>query len=181
MKAIVFDTETTSLAAASVADLKNQPHIIEIYAGKLELKVDGWQLIDEIDIMVNPPIPIDEEITKITNITQEMVKGKPSIGAVFPKIQEFFLETDIVVAHNLSYDQFVMECESRRLGLPLFTMPPTKICTVESSEALLGRRMKLVDLHEHLFGVKFEDAHRARHDVEATIKCFNKLWMDGEI
>jgi DNA polymerase-3 subunit alpha len=41
--------------------------------------------------------------------------------------------------------------------------------------------MKLADLHEFLFGEGFEDAHRAKSDVMATVRCFIELCKRGDI
>jgi DNA polymerase-3 subunit alpha len=110
-----------------------------------------------------------------------MVKDCPPVGQVWDKVNKFFEGVDIAVAHNITYDVQIFENENQRLGLGPFKWPKEKICTVEASEHLQGKRLKLIDLHKHLFGTEFQQAHRARNDVKATVKCFNKLWLDGEI
>lgn len=186
MQVIVFDTETTNLLSNIAVPIGKQPNVIELFGLKMELvpRVDGgedWVEVDTLDILVKPPLPITAEITKITGITNEMVKDSPTIGAVWPKVREFFDDTWGMVAHNLSFDQDIIENENTRLGLSKFPFPQTAICTVEASEHLLGKRQKLIDLYEHLFGEKFESAHRAENDVRATARVFKRLWADGEI
>jgi len=39
---------------------------------------------------------------------------------------------------------------------------------------------KLQELHNHLFGESFEEAHNAMADIEATKKCFIELVKLGE-
>lgn len=181
MKAIVYDTETTDLIANSALTLDKMPHTIEFYACLLEEQPDGgWEQIDELDLLMKPPYPITEQITKITSITNEMVADCPKIGQVFDKIIEFFARGDMMVAHNLSYDRQVILNEAKRLNKKI-KYPDWEVCTVEVSEPLFGRRVNLNDLHEHLLGERFADAHRAKHDVQATVRIFKYLWNMGEI
>jgi DNA polymerase III epsilon subunit-like protein len=186
MKAVIFDTETTSLLAASAASLKNQPHIIEIFCQKLEHHpaTDGWLEkwveIDELDLMVKPPIPISDKVQEITKITPEMVKDCPPINVVMPTIVRFIEDADYLVAHNLTYDMAVVGYEAERLGLTI-KWPKNKVCTVEASEPLFGKRMSLSNLYEEFFSERFPEAHRARNDVRATVRVFRHLWETGEI
>ena len=77
MQAILFDTETTDLIHNHAIPLDQQPRIIEIYAMKIQLPADSfgsaeeWQFVDEFESFINPGIPITEEITSITSITNE--------------------------------------------------------------------------------------------------------------
>lgn len=188
MQAVLFDTETTDLIHNHAIPLAHQPRIIEIYAQKIQLpsdsfgSVEDWQFVDEIDSFVNPQIPITDEITRITSITNEDVSNAPKIAEIFPKLREFFSNADMVVAHNLSYDMGVVDFEQMRVNPDeKFPWPRKKLCTVEATEHLKGYRLNLNALHEHLFGVKFEGAHRAKTDVNAMTLCFKRLWEDCEI
>ena len=62
-----------------------------------------------------------------------------------------------------------------------FCFPKRHICTVEASYHYNNKRMKLQDLHEFLFGEGFTDAHRAKSDVMATVRCFIELVKRGDI
>lgn len=46
---------------------------------------------------------IPEEVVKITNITNEMVKDAETIDKVMPKVMEFIGDS-ILVAHNADFD-----------------------------------------------------------------------------
>ncbi len=46
---------------------------------------------------------IPEEVVKITNITNEMVKDAETIDKIMPKVMEFIGDT-ILVAHNADFD-----------------------------------------------------------------------------
>ena len=49
------------------------------------------------------------------------------------------------------------------------------VCTVELTEHKKGYRLKLSDLHEHLFGEDFKEAHDARADADALARCYVAL------
>ena len=64
---VVFDLETTGFNAAG------GDSIIEIGAVKLK----NGDIIDKFDMLIKPPNPISERITKVTSITNEMVEDCP--------------------------------------------------------------------------------------------------------
>src|SRR5690606_26610148 len=85
---------------------------------------------------------------------------------------------EYLVAHNMSFDMNVVGAEMIRLGV---TSPKKleKICTMKTSTSFCGlprnKWPKLEELHEKLFGEKFEDAHDALADVRACARCFFEL------
>lgn len=187
LDAIIFDTETTDLIHNSAVPLKFQPHVIELYAKRIRLpdsllgsSMDDWELVDEYQSLVNPGVKISDEVIGITGITNEMVKNAPKIEEIWDAVRDFFSASDINVAHNISYDKQIMTFEQMRVDkTKQFPWARRLICTVESTEHIKGRRLNLTDLHMHLFGCAFEDAHRAKSDVDADELCFKKLWEQG--
>src|SRR5690606_19624442 len=90
-----------------------------------------------------------------------------------------------VVGQNIGFDINIMGCEFHRMGMTtrLTEMAVLDTCT-ETTAALVkipgGRGGKyklptLTELHQHLFGVPFTEAHNATADVEATTRCFLEL------
>ncbi len=180
---IAFDTETTGLIKPNVIELEKQPEIIELYMAKLLCRADGViEQIDEFNTFLKPNNPVEEFITKITGITPLMVKDAPRFAEVFPQLQKFHIGASAWVAHNCAFDTAMMANEISRIGKIIhFPFPPRKICTVQSSMAIEQRRLTLTNLHKELFGVPFEGAHRAKDDVQATIRCFIELVKRGMI
>ena len=70
---IVFDLETTGLPLAEGADLDLQPRITEFGAIKLDHQLKE---IAELEFLINPGIPLDPKVTKITGLTDDMLKDK---------------------------------------------------------------------------------------------------------
>ena len=176
---IVFDTETTGLIAPSPTNIERQPYITEVYFLKLNSKLEK---IDELETMMLPPIPISEEITKITGIVQADVDGQPPFIKKYDEIYDFFEGVNYVVGHNLKFDMDVLYYELFRHDFQnKFHFPKTWICTIEKSMHYKNKRLTLSKLYEHLFGTTFEGAHRAKVDVEATARCFIEMCKRGDI
>lgn len=176
MISLFFDTETTALIANSARSIDKQPRVVELFATVREF--DGRER-EQIDVLINPGVPLSDETQKITGITQDMVDGKLPFRVYASAFVEMVETVDQVVAHNLAYDKQVIDFELKRLGMTVRW--PRLLCTVEATEHLKGYRLSLSDLHEFLFGEKFEGAHRARQDVEALANCYYKLYCMGEI
>ena len=172
-----FDTETDGLVGATVIRQERWPRIIELYA----VAYDEETKVDEIDMLINPGRKIDKEIIEITGITNEMLIGQPMFPAAGERFRSMLSQSQEVYAHNLSFDKTVVDLEMVRMKVGLPIVWPRLICTVEASEHYLMRRLKLVELHEHLFGAPFASAHRARNDVEAMVKCFFEMKRRGDI
>jgi DNA polymerase III epsilon subunit-like protein len=93
-------------------------------------------------------------------------------------LKKFIEGHDEVVAHNLSYDKSMVDCEMKRAGLTVDW--PELICTVEATEHIKGHRLNLTSLHELLMGEAFSGAHRAEADVRALANCFRALRETGK-
>lgn len=177
MKTVIFDTETTDLIKNSLVAEKHQPQIIEFFGVGFE--GDGLDL-RELEFLCNPGRTLPKKITEITGITDDQLEGTLPFSHYATKVRELIEWADVVVAHNLSYDQAVINTEMKRIGETV-KWPDVRICTVESTEHLKGHRLNLGALYELLFERPFEGAHRARADVVALSKCYYELLGRGEI
>ena len=183
MKAIIFDTETTGLLKNRTIKLSLQPEIIEFHGQFVDLKKK--KIGPKFSTLIKPkkplsdkPVPGDKKtITQITGITNEMLKDKPSFKEVSQKIIKILQSAPVVIAHNLGFDSEMIEIELERLGIEM--QWPRKICTVESTIAMKGHRLTLTKLYLELFGEAFENAHRAKSDVDALTACSIELFKRG--
>lgn len=159
---VVFDIETTGLS-------KEKEMITEIGA----VKVADGKIIDRFSTFVNPQRPISAEITKLTGITDDMVKDAPTIENVLPEFLKFCEDT-VLVAHNASFDTGFIRIAAERAGLG--ELHHTIVDTLELSRALLPElnKHKLDIVCEHL-GVTLNGHHRAVNDAEATAEVFIKF------
>lgn len=170
---VIFDTETTGLIKPDECDINAQPSIIEIYLLKLD---DNLVKIDDFETLIKPPVPITEEITRITRIDNNDVRNSPSFIKIFDSLAKFMTGVDTLVAHNLAFDRAMLANELVRINKILrFPWPREHICTVEKTMHIEQRRLTLTNLHKNLFGEAFEDAHRAKSDVDALYRCYKEL------
>ena len=174
IKTLFFDTETTGLLKPMSAGVKAQPRCIEVAFERIGPDPRKFKQL------INPLERLDKKITDITGLTDSDLKGKPIFTQVSKPIQKIIEGANVIVAHNLVYDRTVLDCEFARLHYVL-KWPKRQICTVEATEHLFGRRARLGELYEHLFGKPIEDAHRAMSDVKALKRIYLKLLDEGEI
>ncbi len=184
---LIFDTETTGLPrnwSAPISDTDNWPRCVQI----------AWQLHDEMgnliehqDYLINPEgfnIPFDAE--KIHGISTELAQEQGvSLKEVLDKFNIALGKSKFIVGQNLGFDINIMGCEFYRMGIdsPMNEKPVLDTCTEVTAELLKlpggrGGKFKLptlTELHEYLFNQKFNEAHNATADVEATTRCFLEL------
>jgi len=184
---LIFDTETTGLPKswnAPITNTDNWPRCVQI----------AWQLhdgmgnvIEHNDFLIKPEgynIPYDAE--RIHGISTELATEQGiSLAEGLVLFNEALEKTTFIVGQNVNFDLNIMGCEFHRLGVEnkLTSLPVLDTCTEKT--ALLcqipggrGGKFKLptlTELHTHLFGTGFGDAHNATADVEATTRCFLEL------
>ena len=140
-------------------------------------KFDGHEVVDQFISLVNPEIPIQPFVIKLTGINNAMLRTAPKFFEVAKRIIEITNDC-IVVAHNASFDSRILRTEFRRLGYD-FQVPT--ICTVELAQRLIPEQPsyslgKLV----RALGIPMADRHRASGDALATVKLF-KMLLDKDI
>ena len=189
---LIFDTETTGLPKswnAPITDTDNWPRCIQI----------AWQLHDEMgkliehdDFLIQPEdfnIPYDAE--RIHGISTDLALEQGiQLEEGLNLFNKALGKTKFIVGQNLGFDINIMSCEFHRSGIEsnLQKLPLLDTCTEQT--ALMcqipggrGGKFKLptlTELHQHLFGTGFGEAHNATADVEATTRCFLELIRLGE-
>lgn len=158
---VVFDIETTGLSAKA-------DKITEIGA----VKIKNGQIIDKYSTFVNPEVHIPENITKLTSITDEMVKDAQTIEEILPNFLEFAGDS-IFVAHNAGFDMGFIKYNGKLQNIEINN---TVIDTVTLSRAMFPnlKNHKLNTLADYL-EVSLKNHHRAVDDALATAEIFVKM------
>lgn len=101
LKGIFLDSETTGLNA-------QKDKVIEIAIVPFEFDRNGniYRILPEYDALNDPGIPIPDDITRLTGITDKMVAGQ-SID--LNRVAEMLKDTRLVIAHNAGFDRPFME------------------------------------------------------------------------
>lgn len=159
---VALDLETTGLDP-------EWDSIIEIGM----VRVRHGEVTAEYSTLVNPGMPIDDFITDLTGITNDMLTTAPAITEVLPAARDF-LGDDIILGHNINFDiNFVYDnCERQGLS----PVSNGYIDTMRISRRVLPdlKHHRLVDIVKAL-GVDHMQAHRAIGDCHATIGCYKAL------
>jgi DNA polymerase III epsilon subunit-like protein len=181
---LIFDTETSGLPrnwSAPASDVDNWPRMIQI----------GWfccdasgQVLRSRQYLIKPQgFQISPQAVQLHGITTQLALRD---GVDLPPVLEEF-STDVravkvVVAHNLEFDQKVMQAELQRAKLADVFARKRRICTMKETAHVCRLPGKygykwpsLTELHCHLFGTSFEGAHGALADAEACRRCFFRL------
>lgn len=188
MLLFVFDTETTGFIDKKETDINKQPRIIQ-FAGILwEIKNDSFKEIEKVNIMINPWVPIPFWASQVHHIYDIDVQNAPKIESVIDTILHCINTPDLVIGHNIEFDDEMIRLELKRLKREFDYKPKQTLCTMKQTVDFCqllwnGERFKypkLWELHKKLFWEYFTGAHDAIVDVEATLKCFielNKQWI----
>ncbi len=140
-------------------------------------KFDGHEVVDQFISLVNPEIPIQPFVVKLTGINNEMLRLAPKFFEVAKRIIEITQDC-IIVAHNASFDYRILRTEFRRLG---YDFQAKTLCTVELAKIVIPEQPsyslgKLV----RALGIPMADRHRASGDALATVKLF-KMLLDKDL
>ena len=158
---VVFDIETTGVSAANDA-------VTEIGA----VKYKNGRVGEVFKTFVDPGRPIPPEITELTGITDEMVKGAPSQIEAAKAFAEF-AGGAVLVAHNANFDTGFMRriCESGKIPFTnayIDTVPLSRYLNPEL------KKHKLDIVAEH-YGLGDFDHHRAFEDAHMLALIFDKM------
>lgn len=161
-KYIAFDIETTGLDPM-------YDEIIEIGAIKIE---DGKE-IETFSTLIKPKYKIDEFITELTGITNEMVMDAPKINEVLPKFMDF-IKDSVILGHNVDFDiNFIYD---NLINEDMNPITNDFVDTLRLSRRLLPelKHHRLSDLANY-YNIDTTGSHRSLTDVRITIDIFKNL------
>ena len=158
---VVFDIETTGLSNRTCK-------IIEIGA----VKIRAGEIIDVFNIFVDPEVPIPEEITRLTSITDEDVAGAPKEREAIEKFLSFAGD-ELLIAHNANFDIGFIRVAAERQGIPfhnsyLDTLGLSRYVNPEL------KNHKLDTIVEY-YNIGNFHHHRASDDAEVLAKIFIEM------
>lgn len=180
-KILIYDFETTGKAEFKLpAGHPSQPHVVQL--GALMIDEEGNE-IQYVNLIVKPEswvVPV--AASNIHGITHEMAldRGIPKI-LMLGVLMNLIKISDLVVGHNIAFDDFVLQSEMMRngKGIPPYdtfcTMTAmTKVCQLSGGRYGDYKWPKLSEAYEFAFGEELQGAHDAMVDVRATAKLY--LW-----
>jgi DNA polymerase-3 subunit epsilon len=165
----VVDVETTG-GRADYGDRITEIAVVTVREGRV---------VDVFETLVNPERSIPPFITRLTNISWEMVRDKSPFRDVCEDVLRV-LDGNVFVAHNANFDwRFVSAEVARSTGREL---TGRRLCTVRLSRRLLPQlRSRSLDWVARHYGVDIPPGkrHRAAGDALATAHCLVRLLDDA--
>jgi len=187
---LFFDTETADKPRnwkAPASDLDNWPRLVQI----------GWICCDRTgratgsgDYLIQPEgFTITRGATTVHGITtQRAWKEGVELEPVLEEFARAVKKARILVAHNMDFDQKVIQAEFIRTDRVFPMAGKTWCCTMKESTVFCRlpgpygyKWPKLEELYQILFDEPCEEAHSALADAEACMRCFFELKEIGVI
>ncbi|WP_206047001.1 PolC-type DNA polymerase III, partial [Noviherbaspirillum denitrificans] len=137
--------------------------------GIVEVSADG---IERWSALVNPQEPIPPFVSKLTGITEDMVKDAPTFAGIQDELLRH-LEGGLFIAHNARFDYGFLRNEFKRLGK---SFRCEVLCTLKLSRKLFPDVVShgldaLVERH----GLSTDARHRALGDAEVLWQYWQLL------
>jgi DNA polymerase III epsilon subunit family exonuclease len=135
--------------------------------------VRGGEIVERFETLINPERPIPPFVSRLTRITWDMVRNKPTFAGIAPRVLDV-LEGNVFVAHNATFDwNFVSDEVRKATGARLVGH---RLCTVRLARQLLPHlQRRSLDFVANHYGVEIEGRHRAGGDAMATARCLIHL------
>ncbi len=177
---------TPAVAAATLGSLSFSVVDVETTGGRFPLHritefaavtVRNGQIADVYETLVNPQRPIPPFVSRLTRISWDMVRDKPTFRGIASRVLEV-LEGNVFVAHNAAFDfSFVADEIRRATGAELVGR---QLCTVKLARQLLPQlQRRSLDYVANYYGVEITRRHRAGGDALATAHCLIRLLDDA--
>lgn len=132
------------------------------------VKLVGTKITETKSFLINPEMQIPDFIQKLTGISQKSVKNAEIIENLIDEIVEF-IDDDILVAHNTSFDVPFLNGTLRKLDRP--ELENRVICTNVMTKHLIPEILNSnLNYLSRLFKIDHTKAHRAEDDALATAK-----------
>ena len=169
-----------SFAVVDVETTGGRPHAGDRITEIAVVTVKDGAVAGVFETLVNPERSIPPFITRLTNISWEMVRDKAPFRDVCADIVSA-LEGHVFVAHNANFDwRFVCAEVGRSSGREL---TGRRLCTVRLARRLLPQlRSRSLDWVARHYDVEIPHGmrHRAAGDALATAHCLLRLLDDAK-
>ena len=139
--------------------------------------VRGGAVAERYETLLNPDRPIPPWISRLTNISWEMVRDAPRFSVVCDDVLRI-MDGHVFVAHNARFDWGFVSMEvSRATGREL---AGRQLCTVRLARRLLPQlRRRSLDFVADHYNVGIAARHRAMGDALATAHVLVGLLRDA--
>lgn len=158
---VFFDIESTGLNVI-------RDRIVQIALVKISANDQSQQ---ELEMLINPGVPISEEAYNIHGIGPKEVANKPVFAQVAQELFDFIGEADLAGYNSNRFDVPMLMEEFARVGID-FDIDRRRLIDAQRIFYRMEPRTLGAALHFYT-GKRMENAHDALADVRATIDVFS--------
>lgn len=168
---VFFDLEATGLNII-------QDRIVQV--AMIKLFADG-RAPEELELKINPGIPVSEEAAAIHGLTNDDLKDEPAFKNVAQRLFDFIGDADLGGYNSNRYDVPLLQEEFYRAGLYLDT---NNRRLLDSQQIFYRMEPRTLSAALKFYaGKEMENAHDALADVRATVDVFKgqlKMYADAD-
>lgn len=186
---LFFDTETVGLPGDMEQPYTNHHNWPECVSIAWILYREDGMTLNIGNYIVAPRTGVENEAMHINGITPEIQADEGTeIYLILEELLKDFQAANLVICHNVAFDQNVIFAELDRLGyaIPQATWYCTKkesveLCCIPNTSGRYPGNYKwpsLDELHQFLFNEKIagrENIHSALIDVQACARCYFEI------
>lgn len=192
MPTLIFDTETTGLSVFKESSSHpDQPHIVQLAA---ILEDDDGNIRSMLNCIIKPDgkWQMAPEALAVHGITPEIAERYGLLEKeVYSLFWDLLSKADTLVAHNLSFDFFMLRIAAKRNELPEpKDFPIKKFCTVAESKNIIQlpptekmmmagingfKSPNLNEAYRHFYGADVVGAHNAMNDAKHCRKIYHAI------
>ncbi len=164
---VVLDLETSGLNTRF-------DDIIEVGA----LRIRNGKITQRYQKLVKPERNISSFISRLTGITNSMLKSAPDPDEVLPEFIEF-IGSDIIVGHNVNFDiNFLYD---KWESMTDMTLSNDFLDTLRLSRRVLpALSTHKLEFLKSYYRIDIPQAHRSIADCETTYRLYQLLMKDAE-
>ncbi len=159
---IIFDLETTGRDVSTC-------RIVEFAA----IRVEKGKVTAKLQSLIDPRIPIPDAARAVHHISDDDVKGQPTIEEFWPQLIQF-IGNDILIAHNgYAFDFPILDRTARKLDGKRLSNP--RFDTLTLARNLFPQQKNSIDALVDRFGLDAGTRHRALDDVLVLNEIYRRL------
>ena len=176
-KVVVIDIETSGLLCGEEG--KENAYILEIAA----LRLDHFHEAERFHSHVACPIPLSEEISVLTGITDETLAVAPPVEQVLKEFSAFS-DGAILVGHNLPFDCKFLDYYGAKYGV---AFSQDRVDMLPLAKRILGKRVdnfKLQTIADEIYSgckdknKKLETCMQCAEVIAESVQLLSKLQKD---
>ena len=199
MKVLIFDTETTGLPKGNPSqnEIEKWPYIVQLSYILYDISKHKVLVSHDHIIKLGDNVEISKKSEEMHGISKERSQNEGiDIELALDLFNICLQNTNILVAHNISFDKSMLLAEAIRNNMNISfskfkyleycTMKRSvELCNIETLHKASGRTYikypTLSELHKKLFKTIPQGTHNSFIDILICMRCFYKMMFDEDV